>query len=205
MNIPRHKVFMSYYHAEDQNYKDMLLDANERLYLFKDCSVLEREIVDDNMSSEQIRRIIRDDYMREATVLLLLCGQNTKRRKHIDWEIHTAMYHSDVNPQMGIVILNLPTIRQNQLSICNEDKQFFGNGVNWTTLSRNRNDLISDYPYLPSRIVDNIETNGNSIPVVNWSTIENNVQNLVGIIDVAFKRRHDSAYNHSAPLRRNNS
>jgi len=211
MSIPRHKVFISYYHTDDQYYKNQLINmkmydnSNKIISIFDDYSVHEHEINDEGLSSEQIRRIIRDDYMQNATVLVLLCGQNTKRRKYIDWEIHTAMYHSDVNPQMGIVVVNLPTIRQLQRSACEEDKPYFGQGINWITSNRDRTSIEQDFPYLPSRIVDNFTRSQIYIPVVNWNTIANNPVNLAGIIDVAFNNRYKNDYDHSAPLRRNNS
>ena len=117
--IKRHKVFISYYHKEDQQFKDYLVDANK--YHFYDCeknkyvspfddySVGNGDIDDRNMSAEQIRRKIRDEYIGDATVLILLCGENTKNRKYIDWEIHAAM-SSEEGSKMGIVIINLPTI-----------------------------------------------------------------------------------------------
>ena len=87
MYIPRHKVFISYYHHDDQYYKDKLISFNELnpntwqiQSIFEDYSVHENEIDDTGLSSENIRCIIRDDYIKDATVLILLCGQNTKRR-----------------------------------------------------------------------------------------------------------------------------
>lgn len=205
MNIPRHKVFISYYHYDDQYYKNELLRLNNYYNFFDDYSVHENEINDDNLSSESIRRIIRDDWMQNATVLLLLCGQNTKKRKHIDWEIHTAMYDSRTNPQMGIVVVNLPTISQTQRSTGNDDKQYFGYGINWVASSRDRTILEQDYPYMPSRIIDNFEKSDVHIPVVNWSTISNDYNNLAGLIDIAYNKRSLNHYDHSTSLRRNNS
>lgn len=119
MSIDRHKVFISYYHKDDQAYKNQLINMTEldfatkcRQSIFEDYSVHENEIDDTGLNSEQIRCIIRDEYIKDATVLILLCGQNTKTRKHIDWEIHAAMYDSDANRQMGIIVINLPTINQ---------------------------------------------------------------------------------------------
>jgi len=205
MNISRHKVFISYYHAEDQSYKNHLLQQNQFHNIFDDYSVREDDIDDTNLSSEQIRRTIRDNYMKNATVLLLLCGKNTRRRKHIDWEIHTAMYHSDKNPQMGIVVVNLPTISQCQRSGHGDDKQYFGGDINWVAESKIRKDLDESYPYLPERIVDNFTRDEIYVPVVNWNTIVTNPVNIAGIIDVAFNNRYKNKYHHSEPLRRNNS
>ena len=111
--IERHKVFISYYHFDDQYYKNKLIEMNhfnfEKLKyesIFEDYSVRNGDIDDTFMTSEQIRRKIRDEYIKDATVLILLCGKNTKKRKHVDWEIHAAMYDSEVNPQMGIIVIN---------------------------------------------------------------------------------------------------
>lgn len=208
-NIPRHKVFISYYHADDQFYKNKLINMKEYTYngiqsIFEDCSVHENEIDDRGLSSERIRQIIRDDYIREATVLILLCGKNTKRRKHIDWEIHAAMFDTQLNPKMGILVINLPSINQSIRAGENEDKPLVSPyGCNWTFL-RTRQEYESYYPYMPSRIIDNF-MKGVPISVVDWDTIANDTERLKQLIDNAFQRRKTNEYDHSTPLRSNNS
>ena len=91
MSIAKHKVFISYYHKDDQEFKNALLDANDEYGLFEDYSVHEDEIDDTGMTDEQIRCEIRDNYIKNATVLLLLCGENTRKRKYIDWEIWVSI------------------------------------------------------------------------------------------------------------------
>ncbi len=54
----KHKVFISYYHADDQKYKDELLRLNDIGELFLDYSVHEDEIDDEGKTSETIRKII---------------------------------------------------------------------------------------------------------------------------------------------------
>ena len=208
MNIPKHKVFISYYHADDQDYKNTLLLANKKYDLFDDYSVHENEVDDTNLTDEQVRKIIRDDYIQDATVLILLCGQNTKRRKHIDWEIHAAMYHSDVNPQMGILVINLPSIsdEQKMLACGNDEEQVMSNGfTRWTPIQKDVAYIENDYPYLPHRIVTNIARNNVSISVVNWTVITKDFEKLKYLIDKAFNRRKTNNYDHSECLRRRNS
>ncbi len=73
----RHKVFISYHHENDQDYKESLLNANEKYDLF-DASVDTGDI-DDDLPDETIRKIIRDDYLRDSTVTILLVGVETKK------------------------------------------------------------------------------------------------------------------------------
>ena len=208
--IPRHRVFISYYHHDDQYYKNELIkkqyfNCQKCLFesIFEDYSVNDGDIDDTFMSSEQIRRKIRDEYIKDATVLILLCGSNTKRRKHIDWEIHAAMYNSDVNPQMGIVVINLPEIKQNIRVSEDDEKELVSPHSNWYTLYT-REQYENAYPYMPSRIIDNF-VNNVPITVVEWERISKDTNILMQLIDNAFKRRKDIKYDHSAPLRKNNS
>lgn len=59
MYIPRHKVFISYYHHDDQYYKNKLISFKEinpntrqQQSIFEDYSVHENEIDDTGLSSE---------------------------------------------------------------------------------------------------------------------------------------------------------
>lgn len=204
LNMQRHKVFISYYHEDDQSYKNALLQANDRYTLFDDWSVQEGEIEDDNLSAERIRQIIRDDYMRDATVLILLCGQNSRRRKHIDWEIHTAMFDTSKNPKMGVLVINLPSVPSRVRAGETEDKELVAkHSTTWCSLST-RQEYEDAYPCMPSRIIDNFEKDV-PISVVEWSTIQNDPNRLMQLIDNAFKRRKTNDYNHAAALRRQNS
>ncbi len=69
MTIAKHKVFISYHHANDQGYKESLLKWNENnnFDIFIDASVDTGDI-NENLSDESIRQKIRDEYLRDSTV-----------------------------------------------------------------------------------------------------------------------------------------
>ena len=210
MSIARHRVFISYYHHDDQRYKDYLIKMQEfnietmqMQSIFEDFSVHEKEIDDAGLSSEQIRCIIRDEYIKDATVLILLCGENTKKRKHIDWELHAAMYDSPANRQMCIIVIKLPTIKQGIRASSEEEKPLLSDFGQWYSID-NRAEFEAQYPYMPSRIIDNFVKEV-PITVVEWSRIENHPTILKQLIDNAFNSRFDFTYDHSSPLRRQNS
>lgn len=206
MKIDKHKVFISYYHKDDQSYKDYLTDTLNKNYdLFVDWSVREKEIDDSGKSSETIRKIIRDDYIRESTVLILLCGENTSKRKHVDWEIHAAMYDTELNPKMGIIVINLPDIenKQSVRVISESQKEIIAPNSTWHSL-KTRKEFEEYYPYLPGRIIDSLLI-GSPITIVNWSRIKSNPDILKNLIDIAYKNRKTAKYDLSSLLRRNNS
>lgn len=219
--IPRHKVFISYYHKEDQSFKNYLIGLKEYNFdtcssqsIFDDYSVRENDIDDTGMNDEDIRREIRDNYIKDATVLILLCGEHTKERKFVDWELHAAMFNTNNNPKMGIIVVNLPSIfGKNCIHSGQEDeKQIIGNSnINWFQIT-SRKEYETKFPYLPSRIIDNFEsqlTQNTIVPitVVDWCTIEDDNVIIKTLVDNAYKRSRDKTkhYNHSSPLRCRNT
>jgi len=97
---PRHKVFLSYHHASDQAYKDQF--ASYFADAFDDYSVRNGDI-DDNLPTERLRQIIRDQHIRDATVTVVLIGAGTWRRKHVDWEIDSSLRHTRLNSRTGLL------------------------------------------------------------------------------------------------------
>ena len=102
---PRHKVFISYHH-EDQTYKERLVCAmgND----FVDKSVEDGDIDDTNLPTDTIRQKIRDEFIADATVTLVLIGPCTWQRKHVDWEIGSSLRDTKNNPRCGLLGLWLP-------------------------------------------------------------------------------------------------
>jgi hypothetical protein len=98
-----HKVFISYHHRNDQWYKEWLLHINRIYPIFIDASV-DISDVPDYLDDQTIRQRIRDDYLRDSTVTIVLVGTETKRRKHIDWEIYSSMRDGLVNKRSGMTL-----------------------------------------------------------------------------------------------------
>lgn len=106
---PRHKVFVSYHHANDQHYRDSFeeLFANQHdIMLSKSVQIGD---IPENMKTETIRQKIRDEYLRDSTVTVVLVGSQTWQRKHVDWEIGSSIRHTLHNPRSGLLGILLPT------------------------------------------------------------------------------------------------
>ena len=104
--IPEHKVFVSF-HNDDMGYKDRfvrMLDGD-----IVDKSVHDDDIDDVNRKTETIRQIIRDDFIADATVTVVLIGPCTWQRKHVDWEIGSSLRDTEKNPRCGLLGIFLPT------------------------------------------------------------------------------------------------
>jgi len=204
--MTKHKVFISYHHENDQWYKECLLEINEEHDIFIDMSVDTGDIDDTGMSDESIRRKIRDEYLRDSTVTIVLVGTETKKRKHVDWEIYSSMYDGEKNKKSGILVICLPNTGMNRILAAHgqEEKDYIHPEVkDWTHID-SRAEYERSYPYLPDRIIDCL-VNGNSyISIVPWEKIGKYPKVLCYLIDVTHRDRSKAEYDFSRKMRRKN-
>jgi hypothetical protein len=101
----RHKVFISYHHGNDQTYKNKFVNLmGERIVPWS----VEIGDIDPNLQTETIRQRIRDEYLKDSTVTLVLIGTQTWQRKHVDWEISSSIRSTQYNPRSGLLGIWLP-------------------------------------------------------------------------------------------------
>ena len=102
---PRHKVFVSFHHA-DQQHKDWFVQFMGDDMV--DQSVDDGDIDDAHLATETIRQYIRDRFIRDATVTVVLIGPCTWQRKHVDWEIGSSLRDTRLNSRCGLLGILLP-------------------------------------------------------------------------------------------------
>ena len=160
----RHRVFVSYYHKDDQHYKEIFESRFSNTYdIYVSESVKMGDIDDTKLSTEQILQKIRDEYLRDSTVTVVLIGAHTWQRKFVDWEIGASIRQTKFNSRSGLLGILLPTY------------------------PRPQGDLTKYNRYtIPPRLHDNIQCNFATI--YNWSKDPSTVQ---AWIHEAFKRRNE--------------
>jgi hypothetical protein len=201
-----HKVFISYHHGNDQFYKAELLGVNRLSPIFIDGSVDTGDI-SDYLDDQAIREKIRDEYLMDTTVTILLIGTETKNRKHIDWEIYSSMFDGKRNKKSGIVVITLPSTGCTQFTAAHGDdekKKLYPSTTSWTTID-SRSEYEERYPYLPDRIIDNLLTHKAKISVTNWSVIAGDWSALEFLIDVTHDGKVAAEYDLSRAMRRKDS
>ena len=167
----KHRVFISYHHENDQWAKDHLIELNEQYDIFIDESVDTGDIPDD-WEDQKIRIEIRDNYLKQSTVTILLVGTETKYRKHIDWELYSSMINGVKNKKSGIVVIMLPSTGcvHCQAMHSGEKTDVFPQITSWTTVDT-RAEFERRFPYMPERIIDNLNKRA-KISVANWNASE---------------------------------
>lgn len=167
----RHKVFVSYHHANDQYYRNQFEDLFTHIYDIMVSKSVQIGDIDPYTPTERIRQIIRDNYLHDSTVTVVLIGAETWKRKHVDWEIGSSIRHTTYNHRSGLLGILLPTYHHP-----NGDRTKYNPRT------------------IPPRLYDNIQCG--FAKIYNWS---NNPYEVQGWIHEAFQRRNRITPNNSFP------
>ncbi len=199
-----HKVFISYHHQNDQDYKGKLVKMAHQHKIFIDKSVDTGDI-DESLADERIREIIRDKYLRDSTVTIVLVGPDTRRRKHVDWEIYSSMFDGKVNKKSGILVVSLPGTSDYFTAPRKLEKtKIYPDIKQWIKVST-RAEYERRYPHMPARIIDNLLEREAKISVVRWTRIARSPAKLRWLVEAAFQDRSLCKYDLSRRMRRANS
>ena len=160
----RHRVFVSYYHTDDQYYRNLFERMFSDIHDIMVSESVEIGDIDPDLKPDTIRQKIRDEYLRDSTVTVVLVGAHTWQRKFVDWEIGSSIRQTQYNSRSGLLGILLPTYPR---------PPFEPNKYNRYTI--------------PPRLYDNIKCGFATIH--NWSDDPDTVQSW---IHDAFKRRHEN-------------
>lgn len=164
----RHKVFISYHHDLDQTYKERF--TKQFAGVLVDWSVRLGDIPD-GLATETIRQKVRDEWLRDSTVTVVLVGRETWQRKHVDWEIGSSLRDTALNARSGLLGILLPSY---PMPVGKYDPQT-----------------------IPPRLADNVQGNSPFAKLYNWSDDAASVQ--AWIHDAFLRRNKQPTPNNSRP------
>jgi hypothetical protein len=118
-----------------------------------------------DVSADYIKRLIQEDYISDSSVLLVLIGPNTKKRKHVDWEISAAL-NKKVGGYSGLAGILLPTF-----PLSSENKY--------------------NYDDIPPRLADNVKSE--FAKVYEWSYAYASDSNIKFVVETAFDAKSNDS------------
>ena len=98
-------VFISF-HEVDREWRDKF--AKNMKGWMNDRSVKIDYVHTVNRKVDDVRRVIRDEYLKDTTVTVVLIGEQTWQRKHVDWEIGASLSDTEANRRGGLLGILLP-------------------------------------------------------------------------------------------------
>ncbi|UUX35224.1 TIR domain-containing protein [Fundicoccus culcitae] len=97
-----HKTFISYHHKNEQDLKDEIIRKGLEGGEFIDKSVSDGDI-DTNLEEDRIMRIIREEFLQDSSVVMVLIGEETSQRPFINSEIQAGLWGSNPTGLIGVV------------------------------------------------------------------------------------------------------
>lgn len=160
MTTARHKCFISYHHA-DQDEVDQFIstfDHDRDVFIARG---LGQEMAQDIINSDDttyVMRRIKELYLRDSTVTIVLMGKCTWARKYVDWEIQASLRHGDTVTPNGLLGIKLPSYPARGGSF-------------------------------PNRFNINLKGDGQADCYARWMEYPSRKDSLANAIDAAFSRR----------------
>lgn len=182
LSIKKHKVFLSFHHADDDEVRCFETQFSEYVETFVSRTVQDGDI-DPNLKTETIRQKIRDRFISNSTVTIVLIGAETWKRKHVDWEIGYSLTTTSQNQRSGLMGILLSSYRCNYLC----DKEYSENEEVYTPCN------------IPQRLYDNVESGYAKIYSYPFSA-----DDLQQWIDESFKMRKQNKHVNSRNYFKNN-
>nr|VFK38084.1 MAG: MTH538 TIR-like domain (DUF1863) [Candidatus Kentron sp. SD]VFK42829.1 MAG: MTH538 TIR-like domain (DUF1863) [Candidatus Kentron sp. SD] len=104
-NIIRRKVFISHYKG-DRAEVDAFIDRFGHIFIPKILGANDNDDFIDSTDTDYVMRRIRELYLGDSTVTIVLIGSCTHSRRYVDWEIKTSLRQGAYTPNglMGIVL-----------------------------------------------------------------------------------------------------
>lgn len=104
----RHKCFVSYHHA-DQVEVEKFIDTFGDVFVAKALGVSDEDDFIDSNDTDHVMRRIREKYLTDSTVTIVLVGKCTWARRYVDWEIMSTLRNDSKNKRSGLVGITLPS------------------------------------------------------------------------------------------------
>ncbi len=106
----RRKCFITYHHT-DQSYVNLFVEHfDDRLDVFiaRQLGQMKDDIVKSN-DVDYVMRKIREDYLQDSTVTVVMAGKCTWARRYVDWELQASLRSGTTVTPNGLLGVKLPT------------------------------------------------------------------------------------------------
>jgi hypothetical protein len=104
----RRKCFVSYHAADDSEVAEFV-DTFGAVFIPKVIGVSDSDPFVDSEDTDYIMDRIREKYLTDSTVTMVLVGRCTSARKYVDWEVYSSLRNDRNNRRNGLLAISLPS------------------------------------------------------------------------------------------------
>lgn len=108
----RHKTFISYHHEDEAEVSEFInfFDHDHDVLISRGIGASMAGDVINSTNSDYIKQRIRNLYLGDSTVTLVMVGAATWGRRFVDWEIAASLRNTSTTSRNGLVAITLPSV-----------------------------------------------------------------------------------------------
>ena len=105
----RRKCFISYYHEDEDEVQQFIddFDHNQDVLIARGIGASISGDIIDSTNEDYIKARIREKYLRDTTVTIVLVGKCTWARKFVDWEVAASLRNTSTASRSGLMAVTL--------------------------------------------------------------------------------------------------
>lgn len=104
----RRKCFISY-HAVDADDVAAFLSSYGHVFIARVIGVTDEDDFIGSDNNDYVFDRIREKYLADSTVTIVLVGKCTWARRYVDWEVYSSLRHDKNNRRNGLLAITLPS------------------------------------------------------------------------------------------------
>jgi hypothetical protein len=104
----RHKCFISFHQPDEDEVKQFIADFDS-VFIPKVLGVSDEDDFIDSDDTDYVIDQIRERYLTDSTVTVVLVGRCTWARRYVDWEVYSTLRNDTLNRRSGLVAITLPS------------------------------------------------------------------------------------------------
>lgn len=105
----RHKCFISFHQADETEVEEFI-EAFEDAFIPRVLGVSDEDDFIDSDDTGYVMDQIREKYLTDSSVTIVLVGKCTWARRYVDWEVYSTLRNDKNNRRSGLMAITLPSV-----------------------------------------------------------------------------------------------
>lgn len=113
----RRKCFVSYHHADQGEVSSFVrtFDHDNDTFISRGLGQEMTDEIVNSTDTDYVMRRIRERFLKDSTVTIVMLGRCTWARRYVDWEIQSSLRQGQTVTPNGLLAVKLPSFREGVL------------------------------------------------------------------------------------------
>jgi hypothetical protein len=110
LQFSRRKCFISYHHADDAEVRAFVdyFDHTHDVFIRRRLGESPDDLINSN-NTDYVMSQIRQRFLRDSSVTIVMLGRCTWARRYVDWEIQSSLRRGEASTPNGLLGIRLPS------------------------------------------------------------------------------------------------